>query len=130
MTCAGGSAGNNADHSASNSQSLRVDIKPQLLEALPDKIRVSGMACGLGHALFLASGTGRVLSWGNGGNGRLGLDDLHDRSEACPVIGELNMLANINDFLPLPYLFTLCLLQRSHTNKLFWFNAVPPTALR
>jgi hypothetical protein len=42
------------------------------------------LSCGLGHALFLTS-HGRVFSWGNGGNGRLGLGDIQDRTEACII---------------------------------------------
>lgn len=106
----GGSAGNTTEHTGSTSgggysrHSSRMDIKPQLLEALSlDKggavdrglgqggIGAAGgahvvvdISCGLGHALFLLS-SGRVLSWGNGGNGRLGLNDLHDRAEASLV---------------------------------------------
>lgn len=66
-------------------QSAKADIQPQLLEALPLQAKVIDVSCGLGHALFLLH-TGRVYSWGNGGNGRLGLGDLQDRTEACPVV--------------------------------------------
>ncbi len=66
-------------------QSSKTDIQPQLLEALPLHAKVIDVSCGLGHALFLLH-TGRVYSWGNGGNGRLGLGDGQDRSEACPVV--------------------------------------------
>ncbi|KAJ1408124.1 regulator of chromosome condensation 1/beta-lactamase-inhibitor protein II, partial [Ochromonadaceae sp. CCMP2298] len=68
--------------------STKADVQPQLLEALPGQARVVDVSCGLGHALFLLH-TGRVYSWGNGGNGRLGLGDAHDRTEACAVIGAL-----------------------------------------
>jgi alpha-tubulin suppressor-like RCC1 family protein len=70
--------------SAGGVQSSKADIQPQLLEALPLHARVVDVSCGLGHALFLLH-TGRVYSWGNGANGRLGLGDVHDRTEACPV---------------------------------------------
>jgi alpha-tubulin suppressor-like RCC1 family protein len=65
-------------------QSSKTDIYPQLLEALPLHAKVVDVSCGLGHALFLLQ-AGRVYSWGNGGNGRLGLGDVLDRTEACPV---------------------------------------------
>ena len=42
------------------------------------------MLSGLGHALFLLD-NGRVFSWGNGGNGRLGLGDISDRTEVVVV---------------------------------------------
>jgi len=71
--------------SAGAIQSTKADIQPQLLEALPLQAKVVDVSCGLGHALFLLH-TGRVYSWGNGGNGRLGLGDLQDRTEACPVV--------------------------------------------
>ena len=105
----GGSAGNTSEHPSSNAyanhrSSNRMDIKPQILEALSlDRVHgldkgltgslsnslgnaggygvVIDVACGLGHALFLLS-CGTVLAWGNGGNGRLGLQDMHDRAEA------------------------------------------------
>jgi len=70
--------------SAGGSHSARTDIQPQLLEALPPKAKVIDVSCGLGHALFLLS-TNKVYSWGNGGNGRLGLGDLYDRTEACLI---------------------------------------------
>lgn len=65
-------------------QGLRTDIFPQPLEALAEKAPVKDVACGLGHALFLLS-NGRICSWGNGGNGRLGLGDTLDRAEACLI---------------------------------------------
>ncbi len=68
--CKGGSGG--------ASQGLRTDIQPQLLEALPSRVAVLDVSCGLGHALFLLK-SGAVLAWGNGGNGRLGLGDCNDR---------------------------------------------------
>jgi alpha-tubulin suppressor-like RCC1 family protein len=71
--------------SAGVAQSSKADIQPQLLEALPVHARVTDVSCGLGHALFLLH-TGRVYAWGNGGNGRLGLGDVQDRAEACPVV--------------------------------------------
>jgi alpha-tubulin suppressor-like RCC1 family protein len=71
--------------SAGSIQSSKADIQPQLLEALPLQAKVEDVSCGLGHALFLLH-TGRVYSWGNGGNGRLGLGDVQDRTEACPVV--------------------------------------------
>jgi alpha-tubulin suppressor-like RCC1 family protein len=69
-------------------QGLRTDIVPQPLEALSEKTPVRDVACGLGHALFLMA-NGRVCSWGNGGNGRLGLGDTTDRAEACMIKGEI-----------------------------------------
>lgn len=70
--------------SASAMHSTKTDILPQLLEALPNTSNVIDISCGLGHALFLLD-TGKVYSWGNGGNGRLGLGDVSDRTEACLV---------------------------------------------
>lgn len=49
------------------------------------KAKVVDLSCGLGHSLFLLD-SGLVYSWGNGGNGRLGLGDTTDRSEACLVL--------------------------------------------
>ena len=72
--------------SSGNMQGLRTDIIPQPLEALSEKMPVRDVACGLGHALFLMA-NGRVCSWGNGGNGRLGLGDTTDRAEACLIKG-------------------------------------------
>lgn len=85
MLCiiAGGSSG--------NMQGLRTDIIPQPLEALVEKAPIISVACGLGHALFLLA-NGKVCSWGNGGNGRLGLGDTTDRAEACLIkdlLGEI-----------------------------------------
>ena len=71
--------------SAGVAHSAKADYQPQLLEALPAHAKVVDVSCGLGHALFLLH-TGRVFSWGNGGNGRLGLGDVQDRAEACPVL--------------------------------------------
>lgn len=67
-------------------QALRTDVFPQMLDALPSSVKVRDVSCGLGHALFLTD-SGRVFSWGNGGNGRLGLGDVNDRSEASFVEG-------------------------------------------
>jgi E3 ubiquitin-protein ligase HERC2 len=64
--------------------SAKADITPQLLDALPPKVKIIDISCGLGHALFLTS-YGKIFSWGNGGNGRLGLNDLNDRTEACLI---------------------------------------------
>lgn len=66
---------------------MRTDIQPQLLDALPSGCLVADISCGLGHALFLVrtGSGGRVYSWGNGGNGRLGLGDATDRTEAVLV---------------------------------------------
>jgi alpha-tubulin suppressor-like RCC1 family protein len=64
--------------------SSKTDITPQLFDALPMRVKVVDLACGLGHALFLTN-FGRVFSWGSGGNGRLGLGDVVDRTEACLV---------------------------------------------
>lgn len=67
--------------------SSRRDIIPKLLDALPfPKSRVADISCGLGHSLFLTD-TGSVFSWGNGANGRLGLGDIADHTEACWVAG-------------------------------------------
>lgn len=61
------------------------DILPSVLETLPVGIPVLDVSCGLGHALFLVEGP-RVFAWGNGGNGRLGLGSVSDRSEAEPIV--------------------------------------------
>ena len=63
---------------------VRSEIRPLRLEALPVKQPVKDFSCGLGHALFLLA-SGAVYSWGNGGNGRLGLGDLQDRAQATLV---------------------------------------------
>jgi alpha-tubulin suppressor-like RCC1 family protein len=65
-----------------------VDILPVVLYALPARLPVMDVSCGLGHALFLVRG-GRVFAWGNGGNGRLGLGGVSDRAEA-EAVGELD----------------------------------------
>ena len=57
----GGSAGSNHGH--------RTDLAPQILEALPSKVRIADVSCGLGHTLFLTD-NGHVYTWGNGGNGK------------------------------------------------------------
>ena len=69
--------------------SAKSDVRPLRLDALPIRAIVRDVTCGLGHALFLAEGAkgGRVFSWGNGGNGRLGLGDMADRTGACLVPG-------------------------------------------
>ena len=64
----------------------RTEIFPQVLDALSTSVRVRDVSCGLGHALFLTD-SGRVFSWGNGGNGRLGSGDTADRAEACLLQG-------------------------------------------
>ena len=74
----GGSTGTTAHGMA------HCDMEPQLLEALPSKLVVKDVSCGLGHALFLLN-TGKIYAWGNGGNGRLGLGDTSDRAESSPV---------------------------------------------
>lgn len=56
---------------------------------MPPKAKVVDLSCGLGHSLFLLD-SGLVYSWGNGGNGRLGLGDSLDRSEACLLISLSN----------------------------------------
>lgn len=53
--------------------------------SLRQKGSVKDVACGLGHTLALLE-DGRVYSWGNGGNGRLGVGDRLDR--ATPTIVE------------------------------------------
>lgn len=65
--------------------SRAMDILPSVLDALPPKVSVLDIACGLGHALFLVVGS-RVYAWGNGGNGRLGLGTVSDRAEAEPIV--------------------------------------------
>eukprot|EP01035_Chromulina_nebulosa_P028850 gene28850-38148_t len=79
-----GGSSNSVAHLNGGSQQAKTDIIPQLLEALPPKAHVIDVSCGLGHALFLLN-NGKVFSWGNGGNGRLGLGDLADRTEATLV---------------------------------------------
>lgn len=82
----GNAAAANASNHPATSASNRLDIRPQLLDAISLKLLILDIACGLGHTLFLTN-TGRVYAWGNGGNGRLGLGDLHDRNEACLISG-------------------------------------------
>lgn len=60
----------------------RLSISPQPLETIPSAVAVKDISCGLGHTLFLST-TGQVWAWGNGGNGRCGLGDVFDRTEAC-----------------------------------------------
>eukprot|EP01031_Cornospumella_fuschlensis_P031544 gene31544-38125_t len=60
----------------------RLSISPQPLETIPSTVVVKDISCGLGHTLFLST-TGQVWAWGNGGNGRCGLGDVFDRTEAC-----------------------------------------------
>ncbi|RYH25809.1 hypothetical protein EON65_15245 [archaeon] len=60
----------------------RMSISPQPLETIPSIVTVKDISCGLGHTLFLSS-NGQVWAWGNGGNGRCGLGDVFDRTEAC-----------------------------------------------
>jgi hypothetical protein len=66
--------------------SSKTDITPQIFDALPLRMKIMDISCGLGHALFLTN-FGRVFSWGSGGNGRLGVGDTIDRTEACLVTG-------------------------------------------
>ena len=80
----GGSSNSVAHLNGGSQQQTKTDIIPQLLEALPPKAHVIDVSCGLGHALFLLN-NGKVFSWGNGGNGRLGLGDLVDRTEATLI---------------------------------------------
>ena len=54
----GGPAGSNQGH--------RTDLDPQILEALPSRVFISDISCGLSHTLFLTD-AGRIYSWGNGG---------------------------------------------------------------
>lgn len=61
------------------------DVLPMVLDALPTRLPVLDVSCGLGHALFLVKGP-RVFAWGNGGNGRLGLGSMSDRAEAEPIL--------------------------------------------
>ena len=70
--------------SATSLNFVRSEIRPLRLEALPVKQPVKDFSCGLGHALFLLV-SGAVYSWGNGGNGRLGLGDLQDRAKATLI---------------------------------------------
>lgn len=67
----------------------RLSIAPQILEAVPLSMPIKDISCGLGHTLFLTV-KGTVWAWGNGGNGRLGLGDIYDRTEACIVVGLAN----------------------------------------
>ena len=64
----------------------RQETFPQRLDAIPSRFVINDLACGLGHALFLTD-SGCVLSWGNGGSGRLGLGNTIDQAEACIVTG-------------------------------------------
>lgn len=59
-------------------------LGPVLLDVLPPHVRVREVACGLGHTLLL-SFAGQCFSWGNGGNGRLGLGDVQDRTAASAL---------------------------------------------
>ncbi|OQR95198.1 hypothetical protein THRCLA_07992, partial [Thraustotheca clavata] len=54
------------------------EYAPRYVEAFRDKPRVKDVACGLGHTIVLVQ-SGEVYSWGNGGNGRLGLGDTSDQ---------------------------------------------------
>lgn len=63
-----------------------METLPQRLDSVPARLVITDLACGLGHALFLTD-TGRVLSWGNGGSGRLGLGTTTDQAEATFVAG-------------------------------------------
>ena len=83
----GGSAGGSANvHNHANStygyglHDHRTNSHPQLVTSFPFGAVVVDVSCGLGHALFVLK-TGRVLSSGSGGNGRLGLGDTLDRKE-------------------------------------------------
>eukprot|EP01035_Chromulina_nebulosa_P018786 gene18786-24553_t len=63
----------------------KTNAYPQLFDGLPSlKSKVIDLSCGLGHTLFLIE-SGSVYSWGNGGNGRLGLGDTSDRSIATLI---------------------------------------------
>ena len=79
----------NINHIYPGGTSSKSDVRPLRLDALPIRAIVRDISCGLGHALFLAdeSKGGCVYSWGNGGNGRLGLGDMVDRTTACVVPG-------------------------------------------
>ena len=71
----------------------RTDLEPQLLEALPMKLAIVDISCGLGHTLFLTA-SGRIYSWGNGGNGRLGVGDNMDRAEAT-LLTQFNAVVGV-----------------------------------
>ena len=70
---------NRLGHGTTEKQSL-----PRVMRALTGKPPVADVACGLGHTLALLV-NGQLFSWGNGGNGRLGLGDTSDRATACHV---------------------------------------------
>ncbi|GBG28712.1 F-box/SPRY domain-containing protein 1 [Hondaea fermentalgiana] len=57
---------------------------PRIVNSLLTRPPVVDIACGLGHTLALLE-NGHLYSWGNGGNGRLGLGDTDDRALACLV---------------------------------------------
>ncbi|CAM9277211.1 unnamed protein product, partial [Hapterophycus canaliculatus] len=58
--------------------------RPSVWQVLADKPNVKDVACGEEHTLVLLD-TGQVFSWGCGRNGRLGLEDIFDRTPACHV---------------------------------------------
>ena len=74
---------------SSSSGATRLETLPQRLDAIPSRLVITDLACGLGHALFLTD-AGCVLSWGNGGSGRLGLGNTADQAEACVITGTNN----------------------------------------
>ena len=61
---------------------------PRLVASLRARPPVKDVACGLGHTLVLLV-NGEVFAWGNGANGRLGLGDAHDRTNATPIVALL-----------------------------------------
>lgn len=67
----------------------KIESVPRLFENLPGKFKIIDISCGLAHALFL-SDSGKVFSWGSGGNGRLGLGDCLDRSTEAVLITNLS----------------------------------------
>jgi alpha-tubulin suppressor-like RCC1 family protein len=80
----GNMIGANGMHNSLNGN--RMDLFPAIIDncqLFKDDIVVD-ISCGLAHTLFLTA-NGKVYARGNGGNGRLGLNDCVDRHEACLV---------------------------------------------
>jgi len=62
---------------------------PRLVTLLPNKTHICDIACGLGHTVAL-SRAGKVFSWGNGSNGRLGNGSVED--QAIPVLVDFGVM--------------------------------------
>ncbi len=80
----GNMIGANGMHNSLNGN--RVDLFPIIVDKFQifkDDIVVD-ISCGLAHTLFLTA-NGKVYARGNGGNGRLGLNDCIDRHEASLI---------------------------------------------